>query len=265
MDTHESDESLRRSETINLTPEQIAAAQPSAEQIEKHFGRVANYRAASSKPLPGPALSAFCPATRVIFGAAMVPLCARHIAALCALGSPLLEGFRLGAEMAGADEDSRKELLAQALAVRSAPIDLACVLFVFSVPGPDLRRLLALPDGLKSLQKMAAERFFPKFGEHTNWDAVAGLVGAHYRAAFASKVSFTSTRKTTVVIEDGPSDGLGWLLAVMATMIREYGMSESEAWDELPLCQAWAYEAVFLLTLPFLEMESGYISQEAAP
>lgn len=51
----------------------------------------------------------------------------------------------------------------------------------------------------------------------------------------------------------------------MAQMIREYHFSREEAWDQLPLAQAFAYQAAAGLANPFAHIKisgDGYIAQE---
>ena len=51
----------------------------------------------------------------------------------------------------------------------------------------------------------------------------------------------------------------------MAQMIRDYHFRRAEAWDDLPLAQAFAYQAAAALANPWCAVQianDGYVAQE---
>ena len=186
-------------ETVALTPEQIAAARPSPEQLQANTVRNADLAFAATAPLPGPAGDAFAALPRTLLGFTLLPVTGGHIAILQTIQSPFLMAIRLTMARSLAKTDEEKaEIAKRAESCELTIDDIAEAMFVFTRPPAESRKILNHPfiNGKRDeFRAMALAVILDNLPPLPNLDFLGAELGEHYARSFSTALDFEPAKK----------------------------------------------------------------------
>ena len=227
-----------------------------AEDLQRHRERAARLKRAWAAPLPGPLREAFCHPWSATAAGRLRPVTLGDLMVLTRWESPLIAA--LTAKMAG------EEGAGGGFTVRLSDHDVAMAALLWTLP--HARAWALLEESPAEFGRRAMARLARWPGEER--EALAEMLLRHLLGAFRTSVALHAPAGEGAerVFQYGEaSDGFGWWLYLLGTMMRDFGMTREYALGELPLAQAFALQAWSQYSAGHgLELASeGYIAQEA--